>query len=1287
MSPESRGTSADDVAAGPDDVQGFSLAQHEVWLDQAAWPGSAHLNIGGGGFVDGEVDVERLSVALSRLVAESEALRLVPLPQGGQRLLAEYPRPLQVLNFTGESDPVAAMRAWWKREMATPFVFDGTPPWRMTLLHGGDRLYCLTIRFHHVVMDGWGTMQVIQRLAEWYNAPEEAAASAYPPESLRSAIAEALAYRASSAFADDASFWIRQLPTLPPPLFERRFAAPTKADGPPPAQVCTFGIRRADYDHASVRTQDLGQSLFTVCLAALAIYLARTCQRTRIVVGVPTLNRSKRFRRLPGMFVGVMPIVIEVAPGSGVGELIARVGATLRAAMRHARYPLSEIGRALQVIRQGRDGLFDVLFSFERQDYTLRLGDAPSREPCQHFSGLARYPLGVTLCEFHAHEDLRLIFEASTACFAPGHAELLGPRLWQTVTSLLDHLDEPVENVDILPAAERWAVTEGIHQGLASVVAPQPFIALFEHQARLNGHAPALLWDGGLMDYRTLAAETRRLASRLADVGVAHGAVVAIACERSPELIVAILAVARAGGAFLPLDVEAPDARLIGILAESGALVLLMGAAQRDRLAASNVRRLVIAEASLSGGRVELPPLPTADDLAYVLYTSGSTGRPKGVAIDHAALTRRLAWLSRAWGIQPEDRSALATQISFDPSLIELCLPLIHGASIALPPPGRQLPESLVAFAIRHGVSFMAFVPSTLRRFCDGIDSAEGLRLRVACCGGEVLPPEVARRFMRLTGARLFNVYGPTETAIFATAWPCDSDESNQPLPIGRPIDDTRVAVLDEVGRPVPFFVVGEIYLGGVVTRGYLNRRELDADALVPDPVRPGACLYRTGDLGWLAPDGSLYFAGRRDRQLKLRGYRIEPGEIEAQLAFCAGVSQAAVKTVEIDGRQELQAWVAMPSGGDVVTLRNALRQRLPDYMLPSALTLLSALPETASGKIDYDRLEPVRRATGGGVARPPSGRLETDLLALWEKALQRHPLNVCDDFFDVGGDSLAAVDILAGVARLTGRRLPLYQLTEHATVEKLAALLASEPGEGSLIQPLGDASCTGGRPLYLAASGYGDFGRFSTLADALGPAVAVHMLQPPSHGEFADVGELAALYAERIAQRPDAGGWLAGFSVAGLFALETCRQLRQRGIPVRGLILIDTLYPGRAFRAARLWSVAGWLVRVLRLHNLNVNGRRLGSLFSDPGLLAQVRAIADYHPAPMPAQVVLIKSAGMLFWQSWAFRGWRRLFGETLQERVVPGMHGSMFDAGRVDGLAEAIVAACEAGEGKVST
>ncbi len=663
-------------------------------------------------------------------------------------------------------------------------------------------------------------------------------------------------------------------------------------------------------------------------------------------------------------------------------------------------------------------------------------------------------------------------------------------------------------------------------------------------------------------------------------------------------------------------------------------------------------------------------PGPRPGDLAYVLFTSGSTGRPKGVMLEHAALSRRLAWLTRTYGVRTDDRSALATQATFDPSLIELCLPLVNGASIALAPPGRLRPESVAEFAIRHGATIMAFVPSTLGGFLDGASQRAGLRLRVACCGGEVLSPELAARYRNGTSARLFNVYGPTEACIFATAWECVPLDGTSALPIGSAIDHTSIYVLDAALQLLPFGVAGEVFIGGGgLARGYLNRPELTREVFLDDPFRPGARMYRTGDRGWLSPDGQLHFLGRLDRQVKLRGYRVELGEIESALLAIEGVTQAAARLVERQGQMQIHAWAATNSGHRPDNLHRVLRLRLPDYMLPSAIGILAALPCNSAGKTDYQALPEIADAVVQPATRGPANPLERELLVLWEEALGRRPLSVQDNFFDVGGDSLSAVGVLAATERKLGRKVPLYLLTEHPTVEQFAAALGSDDPFPGLMVGFGMALSQ--VPLYMAASGHGDLMRFQNLAEAMAGVCDVRMMQPPVGEPIRRITDLATRYADAIQALGQQPGFVAGFSIGGVAALETARLLERRGVPVRGLILIDTVYPKAVWGGTFYWRIFSWLVRHLRIGDLSLNGRRLGAMFNDPGLSGQVMAMGGYRPGVFGGPTVLIKTAGLSRWHRMLFGSWRKLLGARLVERHIAGLHGSIFSATSVGTLA----------------
>ena len=1290
----------------------LSLTQREVWLDQRAHPGSAHLNIGGCCFLEGPLDRGVLERALERLVVESDALRLLPDADGGQRLLEPggeaVERVLEFHDLSDTADPSAAIRDWWESDFQRPLPIDGTTrPWRVALLRAGERRHGVMIKFHHLVMDGWGTSWVFQRWAEIHNAL--LAGEAPPPSDAadyRRFIDESLAYAESAAFARDARYWRERLPEIPPPLIEERRADTNQADDDlPPARLHTHYLPRPLYGRLEAFAEANGATVYHLFLAALALYFGRISGRREVVIGVPSLNRGgRRYKHTLGLFVGVFPLTVTLPPedgaeGGDVAALLAQVGTALRGAYRHPRYPLSVLGRDLELIRHGRERLFDVLLSFERQDYAVGFGEARLSEARQLFTGVARYPLAVTVCEFHPEQPVELVLEAAANAFAEGEAELLGRRLHHLVETMARDATAPLSALDPLPPEERHALIEGLHAGVPHHPRITPFITAFEQQAALRPDAVALLWEGGRLDYGALNRRANRLAHRLRERGVGPEHIVAVAMERAPETVAALLAVAKAGGAFLPLDPDAPRERLADTIEQSAATVLLTQRRWLKRIGTLHPETLPLDddESPLLDRSLpdqDPPGEPAPEQLAYLLFTSGSSGRPKGVMIEHAALARRLAWIARAYAITPQDRSGQATQLTFDPALIELLLPLTHGAGVALPPPGRLSAEQVARFAAAFGVTFIAFVPSTLSRFLAAAEAVEGLKLRVACCGGEPLPPAVVDHFIRLTGGRLFNLYGPTETTIFATAWACEGGHAGA-LPVGRPVDDSRIYVLNEKMEPQPTGVAGEIWIGGgALARGYLGRAHLDTgldtgldrEVFRPDPFVQGGRIYRSGDRGHWGGDGNLHFLGRIDRQLKLRGYRIEPGEIEAALLSQPTVKEAAVKLLGEAPRQALHAWVTASTGATANpdTLRRALAQRLPDYMVPRAIHLLPQLPEGASGKIDYGALRaPSGRERTSGADAAPRNHLEQRLLQLWREVLGREAIGIHDHFFELGGDSLAAVTLLTGIDALSGRRNPLSLLTEHPTIAELAATLATTLGAQSLLVTLSrDQSAP---PLYLAASGHGDALRLGPLAEALEGCYTLHMLQPPLTGRgddqesgealhYGEIGELAEHYADLIQERATHEGpaLIAGFSIGGLTALESARRLEARGVPLQGLVLLDTAYPRWLLRHALPWRLSGWLVRGLRLQEMTMNGRRLGSLFNDPGLTGQVCAQRRHRPQACAGPVTLIISSGLTRWERWMFRPWRALFGERLSEHRVTGLHGTIFHPDNVDELAE---------------
>ncbi len=1390
----------------------LAAAQREVLLDQRAHPTSTHLLVGGSGLVRGPLDEALMNRSLQAMAREQVALRLRQMDHQGQTLLPAAHEPPQLLvqdAHAAVNDPHAALQQLWADWTQEPLDLRAGVPWRVAMLRFSPSLHGLLIQAHHAVLDGFGTAQMMRRWAAHYCAA--ANGQAPPPEDGDAYLAHVEADqnpsdnpghhpRHNPRHLSDAAYWRQQFPEPPPPLFPQTKLESELADGDMPLAVMAEHLlsrERLEAWAAGAHTHN--QTAVATLLAAMALHFARLHGLDDVVIGVPALNRSGRAHRLAlGMYVGVMPLRVSVKAEQTATELMAQVAHQLHGGLRHAHYPLSQLARDLNLLAQGRSSVFDLLLSFERQDYTLQFGEATLAEARQLFSGRARFPLSLTVCDFGPDRDLAFVAEGSEQRFDERALALLLRRIAHVADQLAHHLvhapETPVAQIQLLDAAERDAVLEDPHRDLAHHAPALSFIERFSAQAALLPQAIALTWDGGSQTYATLAAAVNALARRLVAQGAGPNRRVALALPRGPLLVQAMLATARAGAAFLPLDVAAPEGRHRELLREADPVAIVCSSADlsywsalhagavagdaagpepqavdavppavRPEVAVPTVLRyrregwhetlhtsaqagasIPQPERGLVSTHQEVPPtsvrpevavptvlryrregwhetlhtstqseapldtpFPAETHAAYLLFTSGSTGQPKGVVVSHGALARRLAWLARAWGIGPADRSLQGTQPTFDPALIELLLPLTQGASIALPAAGRLAPEAYAAFAAQHGCSFTALVPTTLSRLLDGVDALSPserrrLRLRVACCGGEVLPPALAQRWAATTGAALWNVYGPTEACIFATAWPCRDDETAPALPIGMPVDDTRLYVLDDMRQPLPYGTEGHIWIGGpTLSDGYLHDAARTAASFQPDPFvqTPHARMYATGDRGWWDGQGQLQFAGRADRQLKLRGLRIEPAEVEAALLTLPGVHETHVQAVRDGERVLLQAWVA-PANLNVAELQAALRERLPDALVPSRWTLLDALPLTTQGKVDEAALP---QDTERAPAREPRTALETTLRDLLREVLREPTLGVDDDFFASGGDSLAALDWLAAIETRTGMRPSIGLLMAAPTVARLAAALVQHGkpgpiavtplhtvGHSPLAVPLSTAQ---GQPtLFLAASGHGDLLRFQALAQSLSPHVAVQMLQPPPDLKNPSLADLAQAYADHIEQHSAALAQtqtqthtqtqpllLAGFSVGGVTAVETARQLRARGLPVKSLVLIDSVFPRWMFRQAWLWRLGGWLSRHLYIQELSLNGRRLGAMFNDAGLISQVLALQHYRVLPLSGAVTLIRTSGLASWQRWLFGPWLKQLSPRLVVTDIQGMHGSIFEPALVGGLAKTLLVALQ--------
>jgi syringomycin synthetase protein SyrE len=1302
--------------------------QRDVWQDHRAYPDQAHLTIGGCAFLHGPVSAPLMQASAQAISAECTVLRLAIDPQdGSQSLLEKIDVDFRFLDFSDHPDPVAAIRAHWQQMASHPIPLSpDRAPWFLLLSKASDTLYGLMPLFHHAIMDGYGSSVFVRRLADHYMALDRG--TPLPPlddPGYEAFIADGLAYENGPALQRDLDNWQQQFPSLPPPLLPslaRDHSETINGGALAPAHLESQALPRALYQLVEDSSRALGSTPFHLCVAALAILLAAQTGQRDLVIAVPTLNRAGRlYRQTPGLFAGLLPLRLEVSLADSAADLIRQVGQRLRTAYRHRRVPLTRLGQHLGLLGQGRERMFDVIFSYESLSYACSFGDARLTGPRQLFSGTARYPLGVTLCDFADDQDLELMFEASSAHLSAATAARWGRRLQHILRSLCESPDAALSTLSLLPDSEQQALLT-LGQGPALADQPTSVFASILQAAHQTPQATAVRWAGTPWTYQTLFDRAAQIAQALrhSHSGSLDGQVVALHLTPCPDLLAAMLAVIGLGAAFLPLDCEAPLAYRLSRLNDSAASALIADGSDHDICAAVDQRRPVVRLDRLpapSTAPLAFSETPAANSIAYILFTSGSSGAPKAVAVSHAALTTRLSHLADLWQIGADDCGGAIARPTFDPSLIALLMPLMRGGTVALPERWRMGATEMADFVSRHRVTVAPLVPTTLAMLRDGLrESGQPHALRIVCCGGESLSPALAQSFQDHTGAWVDNLYGPTEATIYATRWPCPRGTSHDApwptvLPIGQPAAGTSVRLLDAQGGLVPWGSSGEICLGGAgLAQGYAGAPELTQARFITFTAAesPPERLYRTGDVGRWDDSGALQFLGRQDRQIKINGQRIEPGEIEAVLCADPAVSTAIVESRGQNCARRLHGWVISnePNQQALSTrLLDAIAEHLPLHMTLASLTVVDNAPLTSSGKIDIAALpDPPAAAAARGPrndsisADEPTTPLERELAALWCAALALEPaadgscsLGLHDNLFTLGGDSLSAMAVLTGLERLVGPGLPLSLLVRHPTlasqVRALGDALSHRAIRLARRHPPSDPTAAASAPLFIAASGHGDALRFRCLADALGGAHDVFMLQPPLAGSAEQdraptFDLLAATYADLIlATLQDTADShqapppvIIGFSLGGVAALETARTLGQHGHVVERVILIDTTYPYASPNGEKVWRAFAKLVRSLGLHQRFRPLWRWIAMLEDQGLAWQLKALHSYRPTAYNGQVELLTSSGLRPLSLFLFTPWKKLLGSHLRRHALKGLHGSVLRPGRVEALAAMI-------------
>ncbi|MFB7738713.1 amino acid adenylation domain-containing protein [Streptomyces sp. NPDC056112] len=1052
-------------------------AQSGIWLAQRIDSGNTVYNIAEYLDIHGPVDPGCFETALRRVVGETDALRVRFAEHGDipeQLILPAVDFPFPVLDLSAEADPEAAARTWMDEDRARPIDLFGDSLFTFALFRIAADRWWWYHRVHHIVLDGAGVAMFAPRVAEVYSALMAGApvpASPFPP--LRDLVDAALAYTDSADHARDAAHWTGRLTGAQPPV--------SLSGG---RQHLPSGVIRRSETLGAARTEairglarEAGTGWPTVVVAALALYVQRLTGTDEVVVGLPVAARQgPGLRGVPGSVSNLVPLRLRAAPDTSVGDLLTAVSAEMRQAVRHQRYRHEDMRRDLRLgPEQHLIGPHVNLVLF---DYDLDF--AGHGASVHNLPGGPITDLAIVLDTRSTDGALRFDFDANSALYDEESLAAHQRRFLDLLSRLCACDPEtPVGRLDSATAEERARVLTRPAPVASPAAATLP--ELFERVAAEHPERTAVVSDGVGHSYREINARANQLARTLIDRGAGPERFVALALPRSVEMVVALLAVLKAGAAYLPLDPAYPAERIAFMLADAAPDLVLTDSAHARRLPDTEGVALLTLDDARAGAE---PAARAADDVtdaersapldplhpAYMIYTSGSTGRPKGVVVPHHNVLRLFTATEQWFGFGPEDAWTLFHSYAFDFSVWEIWGPLLHGGRlVVVPHEVSRSPVEFLRLLADERVTVLNQTPSAFYQLMQADQEDPGAgggpALRFVIFGGEALD---LRRLERWYARHpddapvLVNMYGITETTVHVSHAALDRRTvgARRGSVIGSPIPDLGIHLLDDALRPVPPGVAAQMYVSGDgLARGYHGRPGLTSHRFVADPFGPpGTRMYRTGDVARWTADGELEFVGRADQQVKIRGFRIEPGEIEAVVESAAGVARAAVIVREDQpGDRRLVAYVtpAGERGGlDPGVLRETVVAALPDHMVPSAFVVLPRLPITANGKLDREAL-PEPESVAGSAGRAPRTPVEEVLCGLFAEVLGVPGVTIDDNFFDVGGHSLLATRLVSRIRSVFGVELQIRTLFEAPTVAAVADRVTCADNARSGISPM----------------------------------------------------------------------------------------------------------------------------------------------------------------------------------------------------------------------------------------
>ncbi|MFU0923395.1 enterobactin non-ribosomal peptide synthetase EntF [Kluyvera sichuanensis] len=1157
-------------------------AQPGIWMAEAlstlpnAWSVAHYVEL------NGEINGDLLARAIVMGLNQADTLRMRFSEENGEvwQWLDESMAIAEPAchDLRGESDPQQAALALMQHDLSQNSRVDsGNPLYCHQLFRVGDNRWFWYQRYHHLLVDGFSFPAITRQISLIYQA---LVTGETIPEPAFTAFAEVVdeyqRYRDSEAFQRDKAFWAEQRKALPSPASLSSAPLPGRAQSTAIWRLKLTADRRA---FARLTASAPKCQPADLALALVALWLGRLCGRSDYAAGFIFMRRmGSAALTATGPVLNVLPLGVTLNGLETLPELATRLSGQLKKMRRHQRYDAEQIVRDAGKAA-GDEALFGPVFNVKMFDYRLGFADV---EAITHT--LATGPVNDLELALFPDEEGGLSLE-----ILANRQRYDEATLQQHIARLTSLLQQFADNPALM-CADAELLSPDEYQRLAQINATEKSLpratlsSLVAEQAAKTPDAVALVDANYRFTYREMRQQVIALANVLRERGVKPGDSVAVALPRSVFLTLALHAIVEAGAAWLPLDTGYPDDRLQMMLEDARPTLLITAADQLHRF--PNIDSLCL-NAPLAAGDDQPLALATPEQTAYIIFTSGSTGRPKGVMVGHEAIVNRLLWMQDHYPLTADDVVAQKTPCSFDVSVWEFWWPFITGASLVMAEPeAHRDPLAMQRFFADYGITTTHFVPSMLAAFVasltpETVDSC--CSLQRVFCSGEALPTALCREWEVLTHVPLHNLYGPTEAAVDVSWYPAYGEAlaavSGNSVPIGFPVWNTGLRILDAMMRPVPFGVAGDLYLTGIqLAQGYLGRPDLTASRFIADPFAPGERMYRTGDVARWLDDGAVEYLGRSDDQLKIRGQRIELGEIDRVMQSLPDVEQAVTHACVInqaaatggDARQ-LVGYVVSISGLPLDTESSLaqLRQQLPPHMVPVVLLQLSALPLSANGKLDRKAL-PLPSLTQKTSGRAPQTATELQVAAAFSQLLGCDIQDVDADFFALGGHSLLAMRLAAMLSQQTGRKVTPGQVMVSSTVGQLSALLENSDDEQARrlgYEPLLPLRTGDGPTLFCFHPASGFAWQFSVLSRYLSPRWSITGIQSPRpEGPMQSVATLDEVcehhLATLLAQQPQGPYYLLGYSLGGTLAQGIAARLRQRGETVAFLGLLDTWPP-----------------------------------------------------------------------------------------------------------------------------